>query len=311
MNDTYTIPVMTEEKPPLLSIPPEIRLIIYGFVFASSRIRPCQNVDHGYACNQQAPNILLVNHQIRAEALPIFFTEGTFVIEVSELQIAFLSSLTSTQKFDFFKAPKWVKKIRNIIIEIYMDVNGQNFGAGNMVDQIDWIHDNMRSVCYALSSNTVLRNLEVSCWRYNSVSNRSTYLSGRPQYIAIPSLLQFTATFMRVAGPLTWLRVSCQVDLNQKEEMGGMNDSLECLKEIIESDTPAEGPSELEMMLFELKEWMNEYRPDMEMRFAELRGVPLELCLLAANAGDKLAFERNKQLAMDVASSIQSNTLRY
>lgn len=96
--------------------------MIFGFLFASNPIRPCQNMGYGDFCNQQDTNILLVNHQIRAEALDVLFKEGTFVTEISEWRVAFLSSLTNMQNLEVFKAPKCAQKIRNTIIEIYMDI---------------------------------------------------------------------------------------------------------------------------------------------------------------------------------------------
>ncbi len=74
---------MALEKTPLLAVPTEIRLMIYGFLFASIPIRPFQNISCGGTSNQQATNILLVSHQIRSEALGILFDEGKFVVELS------------------------------------------------------------------------------------------------------------------------------------------------------------------------------------------------------------------------------------
>lgn len=141
--------------------------MIFGFLFASNPIRPCQNMGYGDFCNQQDTNILLVNHQIHAEALDILFKEGTFVTEISEWRVAFLSSLTNTQNLEVVKAPKCAQKIRNVIIKIYMDIETNGPGApkrANHIDQITQIHENMRSVCHALSMNGELRTLEVSCW---------------------------------------------------------------------------------------------------------------------------------------------------
>lgn len=120
----------------MLIIPTEIRFMIFGFCFASSPIRPCQNIDY---CNQQDTNILLVNHHIRAEALEMFLEEGRFVIEISDWRVAFLTSLTNMQNSEVFKASICVEKIRNVIIKIYMDIETEDFrvpNRGNHIDQV-------------------------------------------------------------------------------------------------------------------------------------------------------------------------------
>lgn len=161
---------------------------------------------------------------------------------------AFLSSLTNTKEFAFFKTPKGIKKIKNIIIEVYMEVKAPNTTSWQYYFEGFWILDNMRSVCHALSTNSVLQTLEVSFWHYYSTIDWWKHSRGGPQDTAIPSFFQYSTSFNNFAGPLSWLRVSRKVDFKENQEFHGLNDALENLKTIILSGTPAKSPSKLEMM---------------------------------------------------------------
>ena len=261
--------------------------MIYGFLFASSLIRPFHNICCGDTRTQQVTNILLVNHQIRSEALGILFDKGKFVVELSNQQMALLSTLTNTQDFAFFKAPKSIKKIKNIIVEVYMEVEAPSTTSWYHYVQALFILDNMRSVCYALSANSVLQSLEVSFWHYHSTIDWSRHSCGTPQETAIPSFFQYSASFNDFAGPISWLRVSREVDFKEKQEFYGLNDALESLKTIILSGTPAKCPSQLEMMWIGLKNKLTDY---------DLRGMngeekfPLCMCMWASSTGSEDRF---------------------
>jgi len=98
--------------------------------------------------------------------------------------------LTNTQNLEVFKAPNCTKKIRDVNIEIYIEKETGDSGTPNPADQVTWNHENMHSVYHALSTNNILRILEVSYWHYTSDFGKSIYSVGRLEDMAIPSFFQ-------------------------------------------------------------------------------------------------------------------------
>ena len=289
--------------PPLLKLPTEIRLKIYGFLFASSPIRPCQARSNGSLCNQHLTNILAVNRPIHAEALDVFLKEANFVIEISERHVAFLSSMTNTQRFDIFQPPKFIKTIRNVHIEVYMDVMIPNAGYENHKHQLGWILDNIRNVCYALSTNNVLKNLEVSWWHYNLVLSWWDQPRSPQQDMVIPSFFQYSTSFADVARPLIWLSVSGKVDLKAKRAFHRVSGLVEGFQIFMKSRTPAKDPSKLEMDWLELKNWLNDHHFDTTTTWIQ---HPLKRCLWATNAGDEATFNNCKDFIVDITTRMEA-----
>ena len=282
-------------KTPLLGIPVELRRMIYGYLFASSPIRPYLELGYGENCNRQAPNVLLVNRQIRAEASDVFFNEGRFVIEISERRMAFLSSLTNAQNYTFFEAPKNIRKIKHVSIELYLDVKNPGDELASPHRQTSWIHDNMRNICQALFANSILKTLEVSCWYYNPVPNRLSCSWGAQLDTAIPLFFQYPIAFEEFAGPLSWIRIHGEVDFKEIRDFGAANDTLSRLKNAVQTGTIATGPSELDMMWLQLKQELSDYQLE---KMSLCDRVPLWFCLMAVNEGRQELFEMYKPMAV-------------
>jgi len=127
--------------------------------------------------------------------LDVFFRGGRFVIEISEWRVGFSSSLINTQNLEVFEAPNCTKKIRDVNIEIYIEKETGDSGTPNPTDQVTWNHENMHSICHALSTNNILRTLEVSYWHYTSDFGKSIYSVGILEDMAIPSFFQYSRSF--------------------------------------------------------------------------------------------------------------------
>ena len=158
-------------KSPFPELPLEIRRLIYGFLFASSPIIPYQEIGYSNNRDRQALNIILVNHQIRTDVSDVFYSEGRLVVEISERRLDFLSLLISTQNYSHFRAPKSTHQVKHVIIEVYIDIKTPDSGSANLRHQAPWILDNMRSICHALSTNSILQTLELGFWHYNTISD--------------------------------------------------------------------------------------------------------------------------------------------
>ena len=69
----------------LLTLPPEIRLQIYALLLPTSRTYIIGR-DYGHSISYlKYPPLLQLNRQLRAETLPLFFGENTFIVDIHQL----------------------------------------------------------------------------------------------------------------------------------------------------------------------------------------------------------------------------------